>query len=383
MATPATAPSHDMQPDPVTVRRRGTGLRLYDQALSFGGYTLFTPQTGNGAVYLIDIEGKVVHQWNMPVRPGREGVLLPNGNLGYNGCHPTSLGLYPAWDLWHGGDFYEVTPTGETVWRHEDPRHHHDAQWLPNGNLLYTVCEPLPAEFARRITGGDERKDADDGIIQADTVIEVDRNGDVVWQWRSWDHLAPEDYPIHVIFDRRHWPLINGLYDTGDGLVLMSLRVTSGIIAVRRDTGEIAWQIGPDILAQQHSPALTPTGTLLAFDNGNLRKGSTSPHSRIVEIAPQTGEILWQYADTCTPAFFTPYMGGCQLLDNGNVLICESAFGRLFEVTRTGQTVWEYVIPFFDAYPPAVRAYSDGMHNGAFRAYRYSANQIPWLSGTN
>ena len=369
--------------DPVTIRRRGVGLRLCDRERSAGGYTLFTPQTGNGAVYLIDMDGKVAHQWQMPVRPGREGVLLPNGNLGYNGSHATSLALYPAWDLWHGGDFYEATPDGEIVWRHEDPRHHHDAQWLANGHLLYTVCEALPPEISARICGGDERKDAADGIIQGDTVVEVDRNGEIVWQWRCWEHLAPEDFPIHDIFDRRHWPLINGLHATDDGLVLMSLRVTSGIIAIRRDTGEVVWKIGPDILAQQHSPIMTPAGTVLAFDNGNLRKGATSPHSRIVEVEPQTGELVWQYADENAPAFFTPYMGGCQLLENGNVFVCESAFGRLFEVTRSGETVWEYVIPFFDAYPPEVRKYTDGQHNGSFRAYRYPESRIPWLAGRN
>jgi hypothetical protein len=46
--------------------------------------------------------------------------------------------------MWHGGDFYEVRPDGEVVWRYEDPTHHHDAQWLPNGHLLYAACAPVP-----------------------------------------------------------------------------------------------------------------------------------------------------------------------------------------------------------------------------------------------
>ena len=31
----------------------------------------------------------------------------------------------------------EATYYGEIVWEHEDTYHHHDAQWLPNGNLLH------------------------------------------------------------------------------------------------------------------------------------------------------------------------------------------------------------------------------------------------------
>ncbi|MGS9235802.1 aryl sulfotransferase, partial [Salmonella enterica subsp. enterica serovar Infantis] len=76
---------------------------------------------------------------------------LPNGNLGYNGSHRTSANLYPAWYLWHGGDFYEVTPDNEIVWHYEDIYHHHDSQWLANGNLLYTAASPLPADIAARV----------------------------------------------------------------------------------------------------------------------------------------------------------------------------------------------------------------------------------------
>ena len=64
-----------------TIERRGTGLTHCNVNFSAGGYTLFAPQTGNGKVALIDIKGDVVHEWNMPVRPGRDAVILPNGNL--------------------------------------------------------------------------------------------------------------------------------------------------------------------------------------------------------------------------------------------------------------------------------------------------------------
>lgn len=224
--------AHLTQDPTFTLGRRLAGLTYADKAKSFGGYTLFAPQTAEGRVYLVDEQGEVAHQWQLPVRAGRDAVLLPNGNLGYNGSHRTSANLYPAWDLWHGGDFYEVTPDNEVVWRYEDIFHHHDAQWLANGNLLYTAASPLPVDIAARVTGGDPRRDAPDGVIQSDVVKEVNRNGEVVWEWRAWEHLNPEAFPIHDIFDRRHWPMINGLSVTRNGLVLMSLRTTSGVIAV-------------------------------------------------------------------------------------------------------------------------------------------------------
>ena len=366
-------------PDQVTLKRRRTGLTAHDPARSAGGYTLFARQTGYGVVDMIDIAGRTAHRWQMPVRPGRDAMILPNGNLGYNGSHATSADLYPAWDLWHGGDFYEATPDGEIVWRHEDIHHHHDAQWLPNGNLLYTVAAPLPADKAARVTGGDPRKDGADGVVQSDIVREVNRTGDVVWEWRIWDHIDPADLPIHPIFDRRHWPMINGVSETRDGLVLMSLRTTSGIIAVDKTTGRIVWHAGPDIVAQQHTPIEMPGGTILCFDNGNLRPGSSNPYSRAVEFDPATMKVTWDYTDPTPISFFSPFMGSAERLWNGNTLICESAFGRLFEVTQGGDLVWEYVIPDFAEYPAPLNGFIAGATNSCFRAHRYREHQVPWL----
>jgi hypothetical protein len=366
--------------DPVTLRRRKTGLIGLDRADSAGGYTLYAGQTANGRVDLIDIDGVRVHEWQMPVRAGRDAVILPNGNLGYNGSHATSAALYPAWDLWHGGDFYEATPEGEIVWRHEDIYHHHDAQWLANGNLLYTVAAPLPADMAKRVAGGDPRKDGADGVIQSDIVREVNRNGDTVWEWCIWEHIDPADLPVHPIFDRRHWPMINGVSVTKSNLILMSLRTTSGVIAVDRSTGNIVWHVGPDVVAQQHTPVETETGSVLVFDNGNLRVGSTSPFSRALEFDLATGETVWAYQDKSLPmAFFSPYMGSCQRLWNGNTLICESAFGRLFEVTPACDVVWEYLIPDFAEYPAPLNAFISGSHNSCFRAHRYRPEAVAWL----
>ena len=48
----------------------------------------------------------------------------------------------------------------------------------------------------------------------------------------------------------------------------------------------------------------------------------------------------WEYRDPQAENFFTPFMGSVQGLPNGNTLITESAFGRIFEVTRSGQVPW-------------------------------------------
>jgi len=195
-----------------------------------------------------------------------------------------------------------------------------------------------------------------------------------------WEHLAPEDYPIEPVFDRTHWPMINGFDVTRAGLVLMSLRTTSGVIAVEKSSGKVQWRIPAGVLAQQHTPVELSSGNILIFDNGNIRHGMSSHFSRVIEVEPQSGKIVWQYTDPFPQAFFSPYMGGAQRLWNGNTFICESAFGRLFEVTPDGETVWEYVIPEFAPYPEEqIRHYVAGEHNSVFRAHRYRREDIPWL----
>ncbi|MCY3691011.1 MAG: aryl sulfotransferase, partial [Chloroflexi bacterium] len=62
-----------------------TGLTAHDPAQASPGYTLYAPLSGNGEVYLLDANGAVAHQWQMPYPPGLYGYLLPNGNLFYGG----------------------------------------------------------------------------------------------------------------------------------------------------------------------------------------------------------------------------------------------------------------------------------------------------------
>ena len=59
-----------------TLRRRGIGLRASDPERASPGFTLFAPHfVQNRTVYLIDLQGNVVHSWEMPYPPGLSGYL--------------------------------------------------------------------------------------------------------------------------------------------------------------------------------------------------------------------------------------------------------------------------------------------------------------------
>ena len=52
-----------------TIKRRKLGVTLHDQEQCAGAFALYAPlQTGNGRVLLINMNGDIEHEWNLPVR---------------------------------------------------------------------------------------------------------------------------------------------------------------------------------------------------------------------------------------------------------------------------------------------------------------------------
>ena len=67
------------------LKRAGTGLRAVDHDRACSGFTLFSPMSGGGYVYLIDLDGQPIHRWQMPYPPGNYGYLTERGTFFYNG----------------------------------------------------------------------------------------------------------------------------------------------------------------------------------------------------------------------------------------------------------------------------------------------------------
>jgi hypothetical protein len=136
---------------------------------------------------------------------------------------------------------------------------------------------------------------------------------------------------------------------------------------------------------------LPGAGNILIFDNGGWAgygapnpasadgvKNAWRDYSRILEINPVTLDIEWRYspyeADLPQPTdsyrFYSPYISNMQRLENGNTLINEGSNGRIFEVTRNHEIVWEYVSPFWG---------KTLNNNMVYRAYRIPYAWIPQL----
>lgn len=130
----------------------------------------------------------------------------------------------------------------------------------------------------------------------------------------------------------------DGLWESGN--VLVSVRNLDLIAVVDLDARRVVWSWGPGEVSRQHQPSLLANGNLLIFDNG-----VAGGRSRVIELDPSRREIVWTYGDQEKDRFFCSAMGGVQGLPNGNVLITYSSAGRVFEVDRDGQVVWDFFNP--------------------------------------
>ena len=116
---------------------------------------------------------------------------------------------------------------------------------------------------------------------------------------------------------------------------------------------------------------LPGAGNISIFDNGGSAgyPALSRLFSRVLQVHPITQKISWSYSPDNkgdarpTESFFSTFRCSAQPLANGNVLIVESAWGRIVEVTPEGEIVWEYINPYF-------RSFKNDTTNLIYRAYR-------------
>lgn len=332
-----------------------TGV-TYDTGDATDGYILLSPAAGE-QVYLIDTNGQQVHEWAVGKGITHWSYLLPNGNLFVNERCEEPQGVA----LTGSGLMREYDSNSNIVWEHLDPWQHHDARRLPNGHTVYAAYTPLSCEEQQRIPGGIAGSESTDGIF-GECIREVDNNGNVVWEWdfRKFNN----QFPLHANANRWSAGHTNTVFPLQDGNYLISCKTLNLLFIICRTTNEVLWHYQDNIMGGQHDAQLLDNGNILLFANGAY--ASDLHHSQVWELNPKTNEVVWRYFPEDNPqTFFSPHIGGCQRLYNGNTLICEGAKGCVFEVTPQGKVVWEYVSPYQGPTPEF------GKVNWLFRARHY------------
>ena len=117
------------------------GLFLNNTAKVYNGYTLFAPKQYT-STYLINNEGRLLHQWTASkFPPGQSVYLLENGHLLRSCMTKGKLSSGGG----EGGRVEEYDWDDNLVWEldfsTETYMQHHDIRRLPNGNILMLVIE--------------------------------------------------------------------------------------------------------------------------------------------------------------------------------------------------------------------------------------------------
>ena len=365
------------------VMREGEGVVRHDPSAAFAGYTVYTSGHSANAV-LVDMQGNELHRWEAPFSTIWPDATHVSGRVPDKLIHIRRVHIYPNGDLLALYETNIDTPFGyglakldrnsKPIWTY-DANAHHDFSIGDDGTIYVLTQDirtaavpgweqlrtPVLEEFIALVSPeGRELKRISllnalvgTPFLRAKAVIGA--NGDMIH--------SNTVHPVSEGFAAQH----NG-FSAGD--LMVCLRNLNLVAVVSPRTGKVVWATtGPWHFP--HDPDPLDNGRIMIFDN--VFAGGLTGGSRIVEFDPAKGRVTWTYGGNDSQALRSDVRATSQLLPNGNVLICESDYGRILEVTRDGRVVWEYINPVRGSENRELIAIVCGVR-------RYAASELPFVA---
>lgn len=311
-----------------------SGVLAYDRESACPGVNLIVTN-GNPPVFLMDMDGTVLHAWAFPDSSFvRRALLYSNGDL---------LAIAENKSL------IKIDKDSRLIWRVRGEIHH-DFDVADNGDIYLLTENPRTVDIAtdkmeRNLRGkfldnriailSADRISARDFSI-FDCIINSDYRsmlGDISLSDYDGDILHTNTLELIPAGYSRHFPHFQ------EGHILVSFRNLHYIAILDPERRRVVWACS-GLWAYQHQPTILANGNILLFDN--LGEDGMS---KVIEFNPLTQEIVWSYRGVPENGFFSENLGSQQRLANGNTLIVESCEGRVFEVTPDNEICWEFLNP--------------------------------------
>jgi Arylsulfotransferase (ASST) len=339
-------------PDPMTERLRALGyigdvledpdparegVTLHDAARAWPGVNVYCSVHATEIVFL-SMQGTPLHRLSLPASGWGAGdcMVTPYDDRSILALDAPSLARLDR---------------SSVLWV-SDAAHHHDVSVGPDGSI-HTLSErrvftshaggllPVLDHFVTRL-------DANGRILRQIPLLELFRERVPAERFARMSQVlreagaeSPEyERESDVLHPNTIEILPRDLSVAPAGTALLCLRELDLLAIVDLDAKRVVWSWGAGELDAPHHPSLLDDDHLLVFDNGS-RRGA----SRVIELDPATGRIVWEYRGDPRSSFFSKVRGDAQALPTGNVLITESTKGRVFEITRAGEVVWEFWNP--------------------------------------
>lgn len=227
----------------------------------------------------------------------------------------------------------------------------HELQILENGHALLVARDRINVDMSQIVSGGQKSCTVEGHHFQ-----ELDREHNVIFEWRSWDHYNIADTNVGTSGGFLDYVHMNSIAIDYDGNYVISARDLNEITKIDRTTGEIIWRLNgrnnefdfindePARFRYQHDfrPVPGKPNYYTIFDNG---RGRNPQYSRVIEykIDPdaKTIENVWEYRHQ--PDWYTSSMGSAQRLPNGNTLgDFPGGSLRVAEVNPDGELLFEF-----------------------------------------
>ena len=302
---------------------------------------------GNCSSRISRPDGEVIRRWSYtPCLRWGNSILTPEG-------HVLAVHEYPFPESTPEPEAVSATSSllkmgwdGRLLWERRIPAHH-DVGMAPGGNIAVLTRQlriipelhetiPVRDHFIVLLSPNGE-------VLEKASLAEIIlRSQDVfapltitperkrgLWQI-EFVHANSIDWMLSDDLARR-----DAFYSKEN--VLVTMRAQNSLVLVNWPRRRIIWSWGQGELSAPHDGNVLLDGNIMVFDNGVIRKWS-----RVVEIDPLQEKVVWEYKGH---RFFSGSRGGVQRLASGNTLVAVSDRAMAFEVTRSGEVVWEYRNP--------------------------------------
>ncbi|NNK10340.1 MAG: hypothetical protein HKP08_03265 [Flavobacteriaceae bacterium] len=360
-------------------------VEVFNSLRTYDGLVLVN-DAGNNRAFLMDKDARLKHEWPLSNNLGNDAFLLNNGKIlaSLEADEPKiTLGG-------QGGKLQFIAADGTVEWNFEysseDAETHHDAELLPNGNVLAMVWERRTQEVAEEAGSNSQ------GDVFPEALIEVNpATNEIVWEWHAWDHIIQDfddtksnygDVAANPqLIDVNYVTIENGdimhgngiSYDAANDVIYLSVNFFHEVWVIDHSTtsqeassstggdfgkgGDLLYRFGnPEayrntmgtrLFNNNHYPNLLQgedTGKMLIFTNGNGIGQSTVYELQLpttFTVLPNTDnepEVVWSFTD---PDLYSPRVSGAVKLPNGNRMITEGDYG-IWEVTEDGEVVWKF-----------------------------------------
>ncbi|HEY9176318.1 MAG TPA: aryl-sulfate sulfotransferase [Flavipsychrobacter sp.] len=313
---------------------------------------------GQPVWYLPDIPGVINEHMGV-----RDMKLSPFGTI-------TFLAGDKACEIDYNGNVLWQGPNNGAVSGDTTENYHHQLTRLNNGNYMVlgskTTKRRVPEDLIATVKNTDAPLEAIENSTYVNilfgTIIEYDKEGNVIWSWIADDCFSDADiFSLGNNGKIRTNTHLNAFFlDTVTNHIYTSYRNINRVIKIAYPDGKIEAQYGESISQSlpghgmfwgQHSCRINKDGQLYLFNNNNrISSNNIDTVSSIVifDELKASGKLIkrWEYycdIDTLTK-HKTVSGGGVVELNTGDFLVCMGEVNRNFIITRQRKLTWNVLI---------------------------------------